>query len=190
MLLSVNGHETTVAPEPAQTVSSLVSHLARDLAGQQVLVTSIRINGTDYQPETYGARSAASVGRLEAETEPFAAVSARLLPGAGALVDTLVDACSHAAHELSRGSTDLALSLVSQCIEGLNVLTEMTGQLLVVDPERAAGWAAIDAALPGLEAALNDRDYVRLADELAYELGPALADWQALLTQRAEPGKE
>lgn len=181
MLLTVNGREKTLPTQPAETLGALVARLAVDLAAGQVLATGVQVDGSDYAPARHAGLLTAAVQHLEVTTAPFANVSARLVEGTAALVETLAGACAHAAQELSVGRTEQSWQLVLDCIEGLEALAQAATQLQIVHPALAAGWARVEATLPSMVAALDHQDWVGLADSLQFEVGPALANWQERL---------
>ena len=172
--------------DPAD-VFSVVGAASEFLRGQGRSILSVRVDGTDVQPDALEERlkdlPAASVGRLEIGSEATSALVVDCLKGLGELLPELPDICRNLAQvfqgEDPSSGFDPFVGLAG-IWAGIKSRESLVANALDVDMAAlAVGGKSLQAIhtelnqfLEEAEQALKDGDMILLGDLLEYELAP------------------
>ncbi|MEZ5284180.1 MAG: hypothetical protein R2712_05095 [Vicinamibacterales bacterium] len=186
----VNGQPISSDSGP-KTWGDLLQAVDARAAAQGDVVTAVRFKGVD-QPTFRGpeveAADADALGPIEVETTPRARLLTSTLGTAGHSLPELADGARRAADAFRRGDTATAHARLSDLLATVRTLVELTLAVaaaagtdlehLPCGTSTAAGiLGTTGVVLDGLSHHQRAEDWVALADELEYDLAPALLQW-------------
>ena len=201
----IDGAALPTEQESDAVVGDIVDNIRGRLAANRRLLVGVRCDdrdaaGADIEPLL--AEPLAQFQRVEFTTASADDLATDLLEQISGLLAETRPVQSEVVELLAQGSTARAMELLAGCLpiwsqsqEGLCRATEVLGLDLDTVPFEGAPVAEficqLAEALSNLRDALESRDYVALADVLAYEMEPVTQRWERLntaLVAHAEPG--
>lgn len=201
----IDGAALPTEQESDSVIGDVVERFRGRLTANRRLLVAIRCDdrdaaGADIEPML--AEPLAQFQRVEFTTASADDLAADLLEQISGLLAETRTVQSEVVELLAQGSTSRAIELLAGCLpvwsqsqEGLCRATEVLGLDLDTVPFEGAPVAdfirQLAEALASIRDALESRDYVALADVLAYEMEPVTQRWERLniaLVAHAEPG--
>jgi hypothetical protein len=171
----------------AQTLGEFRRGVTSWAAGRGEVITALTLNGRD-AAEIEDSRDIGVSDALQVATRPTRDALGDAIDEARGYIPRLARAISDSAGRLASGGEGEALSLLGQCMDGLEwchrlfalAATFVAGGDGNGDgapwPKRLRGY---EGALAEASDALGERDLVRLADALQFMVHPELAGWLA-----------
>lgn len=187
--------ERREAPDSLKTWGNLLDMVDAELAATGRAVTGVRCNGVvqpSFRAAAAAARSVATMGRIEIETDDASALLERTITMARQSLTVLASSAVRTASRFHAGDGEAAGNDLRGLIEAIRSLTVLTGAIAEVIDLRRAGHGAVQMAdgtdvTTAVSQALHDlidcqtrQDWVRTAWCLERDLAPAVLRWQAL----------
>jgi hypothetical protein len=187
-----NGQETLHDPTLFGDLGELVQSCLQQ-AGEGHLLTRLVLDGreiaeTDSEPlERIGLEGLALV---ELESKPMAEVALGALAHAGAYVDAIRTALAQTAGLFRSGRVEQANQLYAELVDAFSICVYALQAACDVLGETARALRGVESELqPWLEAlveAQEQRDWIRVADCLEYELAPLFEGWVRRIRETRE----
>lgn len=185
------------------TVGDVLTVLQDEARRGERLITTVECDGRALHGDELSAlltRSIRSIDTLHMRTESQRTLVLTILRQSAEVMGQAQSLRMEIADQLSQGRTAEAMqglmsfigvwgqtyTAVTQCAAALDVCLD---DLSIEDEPVTAHISGVTGLLRDVKQALADRDHVRLADQMAYELGPALEACQHVLhalIERAE----
>lgn len=196
MTLLINGVET-VLDNSLQTWGDLVAFLDDRLSAERHVMTAVRLDGVDepaFRDPAVCAGALTALSVVEVETGEPGDLARRCLGDAAAAVSALGVATRATADQFRCWEVDSARGSLEQVSLGLVTVLRIVAaaglalrrELEVVDTQGRSVHslsADLDAVVRRLLDAQQQEDWLLVADVLEFELLPALAGWQFLLSR-------
>jgi hypothetical protein len=168
----------------AQTLGEFRQGVSSWAAGRGEVITALTLNGRD-AADIEDSRELAISDALQVATRSTGDALCDAIGEARGYIPRLARAISDSAGRLASGSEGEALSLLGQCMDGLEWCHRLFalaatfvagggGDGVIPWPKRLQGY---EEALSEAADALGERDLVRLADALRFMVYPELAGW-------------
>ena len=197
--------DTDCGTEPS--LSDVVESIRKDWQADDRILVAIRCDDEEVVGEELEAilgTPLSEFGRVEFQTGSARGLAGDVLEHVSAMLIEASEVQSQVVELLGQGSTPRAMDLLSGCFavwkqaqEGLSQAAEVLNlDLDTVEFEGATVGEFVEelaAALRKIRESLTTRDYVMLADVLAYELEPICERWPRLngvLLERVGPGTD
>jgi hypothetical protein len=200
MAVSIDGKEQTQVVTSDRTVGDLLNDVKSLLTEEGKMIVGIVCDGqllTPEEVETALGKSAASYSQIDfqsAEPRELARNSLEaclnLIAGMEATIADVVDALQKSEVPRAMGQMGPMFGRLNDTYRGLQGVF----QLMRIDPESvelssgsaASSMAGVVDRLREIKDALENRDYVQLADLFAYELKPTIEQWRQLIANLTE----
>jgi len=178
-----NGEESALEAAGCAHLGELVERCAR--SGGSRVVTRVRVNGCDIPEDGLGRLASfplEGVALIEVETRPPRAVAIASLDSSASYAAALVRSLLQTAGHLRAGRVEAASRLHAEVTDGLGVFlfaVAAASSFLGEEGEALAGLE--DELKPWLEtliAAQRERDWLRVADYLEYEVAERVEQWR------------
>lgn len=203
----VDGSRLETECDPAVALSDVVELIRKDWQSDDRILVAIRCDDEEVigeELESILDTPLSEFDRVEFQTGSARDLAGDVLEHVSALLIETREIQSQVVDLLGQGSTPRAMELLSGCFgvwkqaqEGLSRAAEVLNlDLDTVEFEGATIGAFVEelaAALRKVRESLKTRDYVMLADVLAYELEPICERWPRLngvLLERVSPGTD
>ena len=203
----VDGSRLETECDPAVVISDVVESIRKDWQSEDRILIAIRCDDEEVvgeELEEILGTPLSEFDRVEFQTGSARDLAGDVLEHVSAMLIETREVQSQVVDLLGQGSTPRAMDLLSGCFgvwkqaqEGLSRVAEVLHlDLDTVEFEGATVGEFIGelaAALRKIRESLTTRDYVMLADVLAYELEPICERWPRLngvLLKRVSPGTD
>lgn len=174
----------TVDPRGFSGVRDLVRHCVGASKAPEPVVLALRVDGRELaleSPEELDQVDLETLARVEIETRPAREIAAESLESSAEYVGALEGSLQQVADLLRAGRTEDANQLFATALDGFSVLLYALSAARTWLPAVAADLGDLEGEVhPWLEAvadAQEERDWLRVADYLEYELRPRLVGW-------------
>ncbi len=180
-----NGSESGVDASRFAHLGDLILSCLRSDARPSLVAEHVRVNGREIPEESLEKLELFpldDIHEIEITSSPASEIAFSSLENSRAYAEQLELAFGRIAEGLRAGRVEEANRIYADAIDGLTLLV-----FAVTAAGRELGGGGADlmgmesAVLPSLEqlmAAQQEQDWVRVADTLEYELGPALGVWR------------
>jgi len=200
MRISVDGQTQSTLETTGLTVGELLARLRNALDPSGRMIVGIVCDGQEITPEAVGSLLTESVDKyseIDFQTAQPKELAKNSLVACKEILAQIEGNCREVVVYLRQAQIQPAMELMGPMFTKLNDSykgLQGTFQLLKIDPESvelSSGHAGkfmtgLIAKLREVKSALENRDYVGLADQFEYELGPAIAEWQTLVNHLLE----
>lgn len=178
-----NGEESAVDAAGCAHLGELVERCAR--AGPPGVVTGVRVNGCDIPEDGLGRLASfplEGVALVELVTRPPREVAIASLASSASYAAALVHSLSQTAGHLRAGRIEAASRLHAEVTDALGVLLFAIAAASAFLGEAGRELSGLEDELkPWLEsliAAQRERDWLRVADYLEYEVAERVEQWR------------
>ncbi len=192
MKVIIDGIEDMVSPEGEATVGEFVKNLRNWLKSQGRSFIGITGDTVAVEPRAYGAFAAQPIDQvrvLEIVTMDRNQKLVDILTDITGHIPSLTSALGEVVRYIHQAGHEKAFQLFSQCLETLNAVNDAfaeTADLLELDySEVVVGKTSIQEKMKSLAVVIGaalesfeQKDYVRLADVLEYDLLPHIAEFE------------
>jgi hypothetical protein len=162
---------------------ALVDAALASATSELEIATAVTVDGREVALDALAGFALAGAREVRIESAPPAAIAAASLAGAAEYASRVRPALREIAGLLRTGELESANELFSQAADALSVLlyalASAAHHLGAVGQPLAAAASAAEPWLAAIVKAQEERDWVRVADYLEFELAPRVEEWQA-----------
>lgn len=201
MRLYVNGEERTMTGSGSDTLQGILTRIQEEALAAGETILDVQVDGRALQRVTtpLGNLRVEDIGALEVAVASVRRLAGDGLSDAVAYLPRLSQGLVEAAVALQRGAVAEGADLLIQALEGLGWVHQLFANLSRLaeqdkapwitagDADKLGRWAdGLEQRLDRCRQALEEQDYVLVADRLEYDL----AAWLALLPVELERLRE
>ena len=185
MDLTMNGEPCEIDLSECANLAELVATAEQlDDPDRPCVVVAVEVDGEPLTPEELSVletRSLDGLQRVAIQRRPTLEVARSVLDQGADYTEQITKAIEQTVDHYRSARSDLANSLLASVIDSLTVLTGITYSVSSVLADEAQVLADLQGEIfPWLEElmqAQTDKDPLRIADALEYEVSPRVAEW-------------